>query len=191
VDFDLHHGNGTQGSFYDSRKVLYFSTHQYPYYPGTGGYDEIGVGEGAGFTVNVPLRAGMGDADYLCVFKEILLPLSDLYRPQFLLVSAGFDAHMDDPLGGMRLTERAYAAMAQLLLRISKAHCPSRLLFCLEGGYNMEALTRSVAAVLEELRQDRPWEPSFGDASAEARRTIERVKAGLNPFFGSLGEHLP
>lgn len=186
VDFDLHHGNGTQNSFYDSKKVLYFSTHQYPYYPGTGRHEDVGVGDGAGFTVNVPLRPGMEDRDYIHVFKEILLPVSNVYNPQFVLVSAGFDAHMDDPLGGMRLTEGGYAGMTQLLLRIVKAHCPSRVLFCLEGGYDVRALARSVMAVIEEVTKDHSWEPSDEGASLEVRKTVEKVKEVLRPFFRGL-----
>ena len=97
IDFDVHHGNGTQHSFYDDRSVLYMSTHRYPFFPGTGWYDEVGEMEGRGFTVNVPLSNGMDDVDYIHVFREIILPVSRLFRPEIVLVSAGFDIHKNDP----------------------------------------------------------------------------------------------
>src|SRR6202158_486451 len=113
VDWDVHHGNGIQDIFYDSPDVLYFSTHQFPFYPGTGGLDEIGVGAGAGYPVNAPMPATFGDDEYLRVFDEVLAPVARQYRPEFILVSSGFDAHFRDPLGGMRVTEGGFAALAR------------------------------------------------------------------------------
>lgn len=152
VDWDLHHGNGTQWAFYSDPAVLYFSTHQYPYYPGTGAINECGTGKGEGFNINVPLPAGMGDGDYAEIFKRVLAPVADEFRPEFIIVSAGFDAHKDDPLGGMELTEEGYGLMTQLLMELSDRHAHSRLLLVLEGGYNLEGLKNSVAEVLSALQ---------------------------------------
>ena len=148
VDFDLHHGNGTQHSFYKDKTVLYFSAHQYPCYPGTGWYEEIGEGAGRGYTVNVPMSSGMGDEDYVYIFKDILLPISEMYKPEMVLVSAGFDTYYDDPLGGMAVTEAGFSAMTRILLDIAEKHCAGKALFALEGGYDLKGLASSVRAVL-------------------------------------------
>ena len=152
VDWDVHHGNGTQHSFADEKRVLYVSTHQYPFYPGTGRVDEVGVGEGTGFTVNVPLPAGCGDGEYLDAFVRVIDPVCRQFEPQFVLVSAGFDAHLRDPLAGMRVSEGGFACMARVLLRIAAEHAGGRLAAVLEGGYNLDALCGSVARVLDEMR---------------------------------------
>lgn len=144
VDWDVHHGNGTQQSFYDDPSVLFFSTHQFPHYPGTGRATEQGTGKGAGLTVNVPLPAGQGDDAYRDVFERILVPAADSFKPEFVIVSAGFDAHRDDPLAGMALTEEGYAALSRIVLDIARRHCRGRVLSCLEGGYNLNALAASV-----------------------------------------------
>lgn len=144
VDWDVHHGNGTQQSFYDDPSVLFFSTHQFPHYPGTGRATEQGTGKGAGLTVNVPLSTGQGDDAYRDVFERILVPAADSFKPEFVIVSAGFDAHRDDPLAGMDLTEEGYAALSRIVLDIARRHCRGRVLSCLEGGYNLNALAASV-----------------------------------------------
>ena len=144
VDWDVHHGNGTQEAFYDDLSVLFFSTHQSPHYPGTGRASERGIGRGEGTTVNVPLPAGAGDVDYEEVFRKILLPAADRFRPDCVLVSAGFDAHRDDPLAAMRLTEDGYAMLTTLVGELAGRHCDGRLISCLEGGYQLDALGRSV-----------------------------------------------
>src|SRR5215469_10033147 len=123
IDWDVHHGNGIQDIFYDSSEVLYFSTHQFPFYPGTGALDETGMGSGAGYTVNAPMPATFGDAEYLRVFDEILTPVSRQYRPEFILVSSGFDAHFRDPLGGMRVTEGGFAALTRRVKRMAAECC--------------------------------------------------------------------
>ena len=152
VDYDLHHGNGTQHSFYDDPTVLYVSMHQYPYYPGTGRYDEVGEREGRGYTVNVPMTYGMNDVDYVHVLREIVAPLSRAFRPRIVLVSAGFDIHRDDPLGGMNVTERGFARITRLLMDMAEKACEGKLVCVLEGGYNTAALAGSVEAVLKEAR---------------------------------------
>jgi len=152
MDWDVHHGNGTQDSFYQDPSVLYISTHQYPYYPGTGAIEEVGNGKGEGYTVNIPLPAGCGDEEYLCVFKEIVIPIADKYQPEWVLVSAGFDPHQHDPLGGMRITEKGFGIMASMLLELAQKHAAGKIAFLLEGGYNLEALRNSVSVVLEKMK---------------------------------------
>ena len=151
VDWDLHHGNGTQDIFYVDPSVLYFSIHQYPWYPGTGRIDEIGKGEGKGFTVNVPLPAGCGDEEYIKVCEEILPPLARRFSPDLIAVSAGFDAHFADPLGGMFLSPFGYANLTKILKQLNEELCGRGIAFVLEGGYNVEALFTSVEAVIGEL----------------------------------------
>lgn len=144
VDWDVHHGNGTQHTFYDDSSVLFFSTHQYPHYPGTGHATERGGARAEGATINVPMAAGQGDDEYREVFQKVLMPAADAFRPEFVFVSAGFDAHKDDPLASMRLTEDGYAELTRLVVGIAQRHCRGRLLSSLEGGYNLQALSRSV-----------------------------------------------
>jgi len=151
VDWDLHHGNGTQHSFYRDRRVLYFSTHQYPYYPGTGAFGEVGEGEGKGFTVNIPLSMGHGDAEYYKIFRKVLQPIALEYKPDLVMVSAGFDTYYKDPLGGMEVTSAGYATMAQVILDIAEACSGNKLLITLEGGYNLGGLRDGVRSVIKQL----------------------------------------
>ncbi len=144
VDWDVHHGNGTQHSFYDDPSVLFFSTHQYPHYPGTGRATERGKGLGEGLTINVPMAAGEGDQEYLDVFQRVLVPAADAFKPDFVVISAGFDAHKDDPLASMGLTEEGYAGLTRIVTAIARRHSRNRVLSCLEGGYNLAALSASV-----------------------------------------------
>ncbi len=156
VDWDVHHGNGTQHSFYEDPRVLYFSTHRYGFYPGTGAATEVGRGKGEGFTVNVPLSAGTSDTEYGNIFETFLKPIALEYQPQLILVSAGFDIHYNDPLGGMEVSEKGFARMTQILMEIAGATAQGRLVLTLEGGYNVVAQKRAVKAVLEELSQGSP-----------------------------------
>ena len=151
VDWDLHHGNGTQHMFYDTDKVFYISTHQFPYYPGTGAANEIGIGEGEGFTLNIPMNPGMGDQEYIKIFFELLKPVIDQYTPKIILVSAGFDTHIADPLGGMAVTPKGFQNMTKLLNELADEHCGGKIIYILEGGYNLEGLLHSVYAVIQEL----------------------------------------
>jgi acetoin utilization deacetylase AcuC-like enzyme len=153
VDWDVHHGNGTQHTFEDDPSVLFFSTHQFPFYPGTGRTSERGIGAGLGYTVNVPLAAGCGDHEYQEVFEEVLYPAAQAFEPHLVLVSAGFDAHRDDPLAGMNVTEDGYAHMTAIVRDIAERYCEGRLVSLLEGGYNLEALARSVERHLHTLGQ--------------------------------------
>jgi acetoin utilization deacetylase AcuC-like enzyme len=154
VDWDLHHGNATQNTFYRDPDVLYFSTHQYPYYPGSGGLTEVGQEDGQGFTVNVPLRPGHGDADFFRIFRQVLYPIASAFRPELIFVSAGFDTYVGDPLGGMKVTPQGYAAMTRLLMDLAGTYASERVAITLEGGYHLAGLRDSVKAVLMELVGD-------------------------------------
>jgi len=151
VDWDVHHGNGTQHSFEEDPSVLFFSTHQYPHYPGTGRVTERGRGAGEGFTINVPMESGEGDDEYRAVFQKALVPAAESFKPEFVIISAGFDAHKDDPLASMALTEAGYADLTDIIVGIAKRHAKGRILSSLEGGYNLTALAASVHAHIEAL----------------------------------------
>lgn len=152
IDWDVHHGNGTQHAFYDDPTVFYFSIHQWPHYPGTGRSLERGSGPGEGFTLNVPLTAGHGNDDYLQAFESQVVPAAQRFKPDFFLISAGFDAHLNDPLAGMQLTELGYARLTQIVVDLADAMCGGRIVSLLEGGYHLESLARSVAAHIQVLK---------------------------------------
>jgi acetoin utilization deacetylase AcuC-like enzyme len=175
VDWDVHHGNGTQHLFESDPGVLYVSTHQYPFYPGTGAIDEVGSGDGEGYTVNLAFPAGFGDAEYREAFEKIVEPVARQYDPQFVLISAGFDAHLRDPLGGMQVTESGFTAMAHVLLNAARDHCDSRCAAILEGGYDLQAIHNSAQQVLDELRTGAAPSPA-GPASSRAGPLIERIR---------------
>ena len=151
LDWDVHHGNGTQHIFEEDPSVLYISTHEYPYYPGTGAYSETGVGAGKGATLNCPMPAGAGDREYETAFLEKILPAVEQFNPEMILISAGFDAHVDDPLGHVCLSTEFYRWMTDRMVEQADRHCQGRLLSILEGGYNLAALPLSVAQHLEGL----------------------------------------
>ncbi|MEI6971532.1 MAG: histone deacetylase [bacterium] len=151
VDWDVHHGNGTQHIFDTDPSVLYFSIHQWPHYPGTGRRDDSGQARGKGFTVNVPVAAGSTDTDFLDAIRNTLRPAIDRFKPEFILISAGFDAHSDDPLSRTMVSTAGFAEMTREVLRMADAHCGGRIVSVLEGGYNLEALADSVQAHLEAL----------------------------------------
>jgi len=175
VDWDVHHGNGTQAMFYDDPRVLYLSSHEYPFYPGTGALDEVGEGSGRGFTVNLPMPAGMGDAEYARVYRQIVEPVGRAFDPQLLIVSAGFDPHAADPLAGMRMRERGFAEMAAVCRSIAAGAAAGHAVFALEGGYDLDGIAGSAAAVAAVLLGGEhaavPW-PATGplDALLDAYR---------------------
>lgn len=144
IDWDVHHGNGTQQIFYEDPTVLYFSIHQFPFYPGTGAEDEVGAGAGKGYTVNCPLPPGKGDDEYVSIFEKVLIPTLKSFGPEFILISAGFDAHREDPLANMRVTEAGFGELTRLVKSCADHLCQGRIVSCLEGGYNLGALARSV-----------------------------------------------
>jgi acetoin utilization deacetylase AcuC-like enzyme len=188
VDWDLHHGNGTAETFYEDRQVLYFSTHQSPGYPGTGGLAEMGRGPGLGYTINVPLRPGADDAFYVRVFRELLCPVARMFRPEVILVSAGFDIYVGDPLGEMKVTPEGFACLTRVLLNLADECCNGRLVLVLEGGYNIQGLTKSVRAVLQELLgETRVTEETLNrmiaDTDETCSRLIGRVREKISPFW--------
>jgi acetoin utilization deacetylase AcuC-like enzyme len=150
-DFDVHHGNGTQHLFWDRDDVFYASMHRFPFYPGTGATNEIGGGSGRGYTLNIPLEQGLGDAAYLRGVEEVIVRAIDNYQPQAILLSSGFDAHRRDPLGGMRVTEQAYGEITRRIVEAAARHSGGRVLSLLEGGYDMEGLAASVAEHVHAL----------------------------------------
>ncbi len=184
VDWDLHHGNGTQEMFYERDDVLYFSTHQYPHYPGTGSLDEMGSGRGVGFSVNAPMPAEFGDDEYLRVFDELLMPIGHRFRPELILVSCGFDCHFRDPLGAMQVSEEGFKQMMRRVRRLAAECCDSKVVAALEGGYDLAALANSGKEVLEELGRDAD-EP-FGAPRDGARvmPIVERVMRGVGRYWG-------
>ncbi|MDH3215908.1 MAG: histone deacetylase [Candidatus Krumholzibacteria bacterium] len=178
VDWDVHHGNGTQRSFYAMSSVLYMSTHQYPHYPGTGALSDVGVADGLGYTVNLPFPAGFGDAEYALAFRRIVEPIGHEFKPEFVLISAGFDCHELDPLGDMHVTAEGFSAMTQALLTIAGEHAEGRCAAVLEGGYSVEALKDGVATVLGQMggRRDagKSPEPSAANAVIESIRKAHK-----------------
>lgn len=151
VDWDLHHGNGTQHIFYDRPDVFYISTHAFPYYPGTGSMLETGDGPGEGYTLNIPLPGSQDDRSYSQVFKQVVAPVARQYKPQLIIVSAGFDIYGGDPLGTMAVSASGFGSLARILNNIASEVCEGRILFALEGGYNLNGLRDGVMAVLAEL----------------------------------------
>ncbi|HUX48481.1 MAG TPA: histone deacetylase, partial [Dehalococcoidia bacterium] len=165
ADFDVHHGNGTQDAFYADPRVLYFSTHQYPFYPGTGWMDETGTGEGEGTTVNFPMAAGWGDEEYLRAFNEVLVPAARRFQPRLILVSAGFDAHWADHLAMMQVSVKGFAQMVMILKELAAELCQGRLVFTLEGGYNLQVVASSIKAAFDVLLGNSEIDDPLGKAS--------------------------
>ena len=180
ADFDVHHGNGTQDAFYADPKVLYFSTHQYPFYPGTGRMEETGTGEGKGTTVNFPMVAGWGDEEYLRAFQEVLVPVAHRFQPELILVSAGFDAHWADHLAMMRVSVQCFAQMAMILKKLAAKLCQGRLVFTLEGGYNLHVVAASIKAIFDVLLGNSEIDDPLGEAEMRKPegfdKHIEQIK---------------
>jgi acetoin utilization deacetylase AcuC-like enzyme len=185
VDYDVHHGNGTQHIFETDPNVLYISLHQFPFYPGTGAVDEIGSGDGTGFTVNLPLEVGAVDADYQIAFTEVVVPVLTQYKPDLLLVSAGFDAHERDPLAGMRLTTGAFGAMTSELAKVAQDCCEGRIVLMTEGGYDLTALAQSLESAIGALSSasSQPSWPTDSLPSTRGRTTVNLAKPVLAPFW--------
>jgi len=190
VDWDVHHGNGTQHAFFDRSDVLFFSTHRFPFWPGTGDLHEIGADAGIGFTVNVPLPVGCGDTEYRAVFDKLLVPVADDFEPELILVSAGFDAHERDPLGGMSMTTAGYGSLSGVVCELADRLCDGRLVLILEGGYDLEALAGSVRACVNVLAgppppvtpaPSEPQEVKGSEGSAE--RAIDEVRQVHRGFW--------
>jgi len=195
IDYDVHHGNGTQEMFYEDPRVLYFSTHQAPFYPGTGLSIERGEGEGLGTTINVPLPAGTGFETYEPIFRQVMAPAADRFRPQLILVSAGFDAHwkdMDTGTGllapGMYLSTAGFARLNQIIIEVANAQCDGRLVMVLEGGYHAEATAACVATSINYLLGDDAAVDSFGPAPDRTFRiNTDALIAELRRIHGLTG----
>ena len=153
VDYDVHHGNGTQDIFYSNESVFYFSVHQHPFYPGTGRENETGQGKGKGATLNVELPEGSGDKLLVSAFEQNLVPAMKNFNPDFILVSSGFDGHKDDLLGGLSYTSKGYKSVATILTKLAKEYADGRIMFMLEGGYTASSTNDSIIAVLEALTE--------------------------------------
>jgi len=190
LDWDVHHGNGTQHLFEDDPSILYLSTHQFPYYPGTGDANEAGRGPGLGATVNVPLPAGCGDLEYVGALRRILVPVAARFQPQIVLVSCGFDAHRADPLASMELTGEGFAQMTRVLRVLAESWCGGRLVLLLEGGYSATGLREGTGAVLDEILapEARPI-PAAPEAPPGSMlgEVVEQVADVHRRFFPDLG----
>jgi len=188
VDWDLHHGNGTQNAFYDDPHIVYFSTHQYPYYPGSGSIDDDGRGEGKGFTINVPLPGGQGDQDFTGIYREILEPIASGFKPQLILVSAGYDIYFQDPLGAMKVTPEGFATLTSSIMDMAQSNCQGRLLITLEGGYHLSGLRDSVKATLKELTGESILSGSKreGKKLSSTEKIIEKVRGIHKTYWPSL-----
>jgi acetoin utilization deacetylase AcuC-like enzyme len=182
LDWDVHHGNGTQDIFYEDGEVLYLSAHQSPFYPGTGWVDEVGEGEGTGLTVNVPLPAGSGEDVYAAAFAGVFLPVLREFRPALILISAGYDAHRADPLGGMALEAASFGRFAAALASLAREIGTPPPALVLEGGYNLGALTDGVAATIRGIEEAR----EAGREYAGGVRPVEAARKTLAPYWESL-----
>lgn len=154
VDYDVHHGNGTEAMFYDDPSVLFISTHQAPFYPGTGSLTDIGSGQGEGYTINIPLPAGHSDSNFAAIYDQIVWPAAERFKPEFIIVSAGFDAHWLDPIAGMRLSLTGYAHLSRELIRMAEKFCSGKIIFAMEGGYNLDALSHGMVNIAHALLGD-------------------------------------
>lgn len=182
VDWDVHHGNGTQDAFYDDPSVLYFSTHQYPHYPGTGWLDETGSGDGEGYNINVPLPAGTDDSGFIAAFEEILVPAALSFRPDFVLISAGQDASKNDGLAQMRMSVPGFGVLASIVKSIAKESCSGKVAAVLEGGYDLKMLAHSVAAILDVfMGMEAEKKPS--EISSLIRTRLDEVKEIQGKFW--------
>jgi acetoin utilization deacetylase AcuC-like enzyme len=187
VDFDVHHGNGTQDALYDDPQVLFISSHQSPFYPGTGAINQIGSGDGTGFTINIPVPAGTGDASLKGLYDEIVAPALRRYKPQLLLVSAGFDAHFVDPLAELQLSLMGYDYLTRLLIGLANELCDGRIVFVMEGGYDLTVLSYGWLNIANALLGKAqvsdplglpPYERSPASALLEQLKVIHQLKMG-------------
>ncbi|MFH1366518.1 MAG: histone deacetylase [Patescibacteria group bacterium] len=176
LDLDLHHGNGTQQAFYPADQVMYISTHQYPYYPGTGSFEERGEGQGEGYNINLPLSPGKDDDFYNKLLEKVIIPVAGQYQPEFILVSMGFDTYYQDPLGGMKVTAKGYAGMAGQIFNLAERVCGGKLIYVLEGGYNLQGIKEGTKAVLQELILPSQEKDSFVERSVfiEYHKTVKK-----------------
>jgi len=184
VDFDVHHGNGTEHAFEEDASVLFISSHQYPYYPGTGAAGDVGLGAGQGYTVNLPLAAGATDADYLVAYRNLALPVLERFAPELVLVSAGFDAHEDDPLAGMRMTASGFGRLTAEIAGVADRCCQGRLVAVTEGGYDLDGLAASLRASLRVLGGSEPDIDAASESPApRGEAAVRAVRPYLAPYW--------
>jgi acetoin utilization deacetylase AcuC-like enzyme len=189
VDWDLHHGNGTQNSFWGDGRLLYCSTHQYPFFPGSGSFDEIGWKEGEGFTVNIPLSGGCDDGDYVALYERLIRPICTEFNPDLLLISSGYDISIKDPLGSMKVTTEGFDGILDQLMKVAESCCAGKFLVFLEGGYNVEAETAGVKKNLElmRLRADQRKAGAFTPGQPSAIDPIvKHLSKIFAPYWSSL-----
>ncbi len=182
VDYDVHHGNGTQWAFYDDPSVLFLSSHQYPFYPGTGAADETGRGAGAGFTVNFPVDAGGTDADFERLY-DVAASVLERFRPELILLSAGFDAHADDPLGGMRVSTRQFARLTAKVCAAADTCCSGRVVAVTEGGYDLKALAGSLRAAIDVLDGSGVLPPAPTGDTSRAESSLAAARRHLSKYW--------
>jgi len=186
ADWDIHHGNGTQNSFYKRDDVLFFSTHQYPFYPGTGHWTETGEDKGEGFTVNIPLSPGKTDEDYGYIYDQILFPIASQFQPEFILVSVGFDIYHQDPLGGMLVTKAGFSFMTSILLKIANLYAGGKILFILEGGYNLQGLKEGSKEILLQISGNRKADAINAGVSEVLIKELNPVIENHREFWNQL-----
>ncbi len=182
VDYDVHHGNGTEAMFYDDDSVLFISTHQSPFYPGTGAITHTGSGKGTGYTLNIPLTAGHGDSSYATLFEQVVWRAAERFKPQLIIVSAGFDSHWADPIAGMRLSLNGYAHLTRELIKMAHQFCGGKIVFAMEGGYNLDALSHGVVNIAHALLGDATvidplGAPRGNSPEPDITPTIERIRS--------------
>ena len=182
LDWDVHHGNGTQEIFYEDSRILYISIHQWPFYPGTGGIKEVGKKAGEGFTFNIPLPSGMGDLEYQEVFEQLISPVILQYRPELILISAGFDAYEGDPLAGQCVTKNGFARMTQIMMNLADQTCGGKLGLVLEGGYHLAGLKKCVNACLETLNGKKQGSLT-GNSGKKIKDIIREIKEVQKIFW--------
>ena len=190
VDYDVHHGNGTQWSFYSDPTVLFLSSHQFPYYPGSGAADEIGTGAGTGFTVNLPLAAGATDADYERVYATVAWPILRAFKPELILLSAGFDAFMDDPLGGMRLTASCFGRLTATLASVAGECCAGRVVAVTEGGYDLNGLAACLRAAIRALAGETVADHAVADHAVADRAVADEPTPRADATIKAVTPHL-
>ncbi|MBI1278540.1 MAG: histone deacetylase [Anaerolineaceae bacterium] len=180
VDYDVHHGNGTEAMLYDDPTTLFISSHQYPFYPGTGALTDTGTGKGTGYTINIPLAAGHGDGSYAAFYEQIIWPAAERFKPELIIVSAGFDAHWLDPIAGMRLSLTGYAHLSRELIKMADQYCGGKIVFAMEGGYNLDALSQGMVnighALLSEDTVSDPLGPPKDSREPDMKPLISALR---------------
>lgn len=192
VDWDLHHGNGTQHVFERDPSVFFFSSHQFPHYPGTGHCTETGLGPGEGTTMNVPLMKGCGNGEFIAIYRRLWMSVARAFKPELILVSAGLDIHADDPLGAMKVNSAGFAGLTRLMVDLAREICHGRVVFCLEGGYDADAMVSGVLAMIDELTDQTTTDVDALALSADASRVktiIHRCTHVHERFWQELNRH--